>query len=333
MQFAFGERVVGLSEKSVDLVLEGGGVKGIALLGAVLVLADAGYRFQRIAGTSAGAIVAALVAAYQKKGKNLRDLADVMRDVDYRRFADEPWPQRATGVVGDALAAFVHGGSHGGDYLEEWLTPLLAGAGVRTFADLRCPDGGGSLQEHQKYSLVVHASDLSRRALVRLPWDYALYGLNADDQSVVHAVRASMAIPFYFRPVHVPTRRGTCTWVDGGLLANFPITVFDRTDGEAPRWPTWGVKLSGRPVAGRDLPVRTVQGVALSCLRTLTGDWNKHRLDSEGVGSRTMFVDTMNISATDFGISRLDQEKLFENGRQAAREFLDNASTGRRLVG
>ncbi|GAB2847814.1 patatin-like phospholipase family protein [Lentzea nigeriaca] len=322
-----------MSEKSVDLVLEGGGVKGIALLGAVLVLADAGCRFQRIAGTSAGAIVAALVAAYQKEGKNLAELADVMRDVDYRRFADEPWPQRVTGVAGDALAAFVHGGSHGGDYLVEWLTPLLEGVGVRTFADLRCPDEGGSLQDHQKYSLVVHASDLSRRALVRLPWDYALYDLNADDQSVVDAVRASMAIPFYFRPVHVATRRGTCTWVDGGLLANFPITVFDRTDGAAPRWPTWGVKLSGRPVAGQDRPVRTVPGIAVNCLRTLTGDWNQYRLDSEGVGRRTMFVDTMNVSATDFGISRAEQEKLFENGRQAAREFLDVQSSARRLAG
>ncbi|GGU32792.1 patatin-like phospholipase family protein [Lentzea flava] len=322
-----------MSEKSVDLVLEGGGVKGIALLGAVLVLADAGYRFQRIAGTSAGAIVAALVAAYQKEGKNLAELADVMREVDYRRFADEPWPQRATGVVGDALSAFVHGGSHGGDYLVEWLTPLLADAGVHRFADLRCPDEGGSLQDHQKYSLVVHASDLSRRALVRLPWDYALYDLNADDQSVVDAVRASMAIPFYFRPVHVATRRGTCTWVDGGLLANFPITVFDRTDGEAARWPTWGVKLSGRPVPGQDLPVRTVPGIAVNCLRTLTGDWNRHRLDSEGVGRRTMFVDTMSISATDFGISRAEQEKLFDNGRRAAQEFLDVQSSVRRLAG
>ncbi|GAA3647157.1 patatin-like phospholipase family protein [Lentzea roselyniae] len=322
-----------MSEKSVDLVLEGGGVKGIALLGAVLVLADAGYRFQRIAGTSAGAIVAALVAAYQKEGKNLWELADVMREVDYRRFADEPWPQRATGVVGDALSAFVHGGSHDGDHLVEWLTPLLAGVGVRTFADLRCPDGGGSLEDHQKYSLVVHASDLSRRALVRLPWDYALYGLNADDQSVVDAVRASMAIPFYFRPVHVTTGRGTCTWVDGGLLANFPITVFDRTDGRSARWPTWGVKLSGRPVAGHDRPVRTVAGIAAGCLRTLTGDWNRHRLDSEGVGRRTMFVDTMNISATDFGISRADQETLLENGRRAAHEFLDSTSSGHRLAG
>ena len=46
-----------------DLVLEGGGVKGIALVGAISVLEERGYQFRRVAGTSAGAIVGALVAA------------------------------------------------------------------------------------------------------------------------------------------------------------------------------------------------------------------------------------------------------------------------------
>ena len=55
-------------EGSLDLVLEGGGVKGIGLVGAVLTLGDAGYRFPRVAGTSAGAITAALIAALQRAG-------------------------------------------------------------------------------------------------------------------------------------------------------------------------------------------------------------------------------------------------------------------------
>lgn len=320
-------------QKSVDLVLEGGGVKGIGLLGAVLVLAEAGYRFQRIAGTSAGAIVAALVAAYQQDGRDLRELVDVMRDLDYERFAEVPWPQRATGVMGDLVSGIVHGGTHSGDHLVEWLTPLLEQAGVRTFADLSISDQGGSLQDYQKYSLVVHAGDLSRRALVRLPWDYSLYGLAGDEQRVVDAVRASISIPFYFRPVQVRTERGTCTWVDGGLLANFPITVFDRNDGQAARWPTWGIKLSGNAATCGDRPVRTVPGIAMSCLHTLTSDWNRHRLDREGVGGRTMFVDTVNISATDFRLSQDDQQTLFGNGQRAARLFLDRLPTGSRLAG
>jgi NTE family protein len=247
-----------------------------------------------------------------------------MWDLDYKQFAKEPSLQDWTGPVGDAVAAFVHGGAHSGDYLFDWLTPLLDGCGVETFEDLRIPDSGGSLEDYQKYSLVVHASDLSRGVLVRLPWDYAKYGLVADEQRVVDAVRASMAIPFYFRPVQVKTQNGTATWVDGGLLANFAITVFDRTDSVAPRWPTWGVALSGQPTIGRDRPIRTVSGIGVRCLRTLMNDWDRYNLEEEGVASRTVYVDTSGVSATDFDITGDAQKMLFTNGRLAATRFLEN---------
>jgi NTE family protein len=122
----------------------------------------------------------------------------------------------------------------------DWLGGELEKAGVSTFANLALEDPGASLADYHRYSLVVHTSELSSRALVRLPWDYRQYGRAADAERVVDAVRASMSIPFYFRPVDVQTANGTVTWVDGGLLSNFPITVFDRTDGKQARWPTWG---------------------------------------------------------------------------------------------
>jgi NTE family protein len=308
--------------RTVDLVVEGGGVKGIGLLGAVLVLADAGYRFARIAGTGAGAIVAALVAAYQKDGRDLRDLEAVMNDVDYQRFADGSPLTRLARPVGEGLDVVLNGGGHTGDYLDEWLTPLLAAAGVRTFGDLRLYDPDSALLHYQSYSLVVHASDLSRRVLVRLPWDYSQYGMIADAQPVVDAVRASMSIPFYFRPVQVDTGKGTVTWVDGGLLSNFPITVFDRTDDIKRRWPTWGVKLSSSPRSDHDKPVRSGIHIALSCLGALRDDQDRYRLEQEGISRRTMHVDTDGVSATDFAIAKETQRTLFESGRKAARKFL-----------
>jgi hypothetical protein len=57
-----------------DLALEGGGVKGIGLVGAVLVLDEAGYSIARVAGTSAGAITACLVASISKAGKPMTAL-------------------------------------------------------------------------------------------------------------------------------------------------------------------------------------------------------------------------------------------------------------------
>jgi len=245
-----------------------------------------------------------------------------MADLDHRRFADRSGLGKVAGPAGEAIEVVVHGGGHSGDHLTEWLGPLLAAVGVRTFADLRLDDPEAGPFDYQRYSLVVHATDLSRRALVRLPWDYSQYGKNADRQLVVDAVRASMSIPLYFRPVQVETPSGAVTWVDGGVLANYPITVFDRTDGVAPRWPTWGVKLSSRPKATPDAPVRTGPGIALDCLRALATDWNRYRLDEEGVSRRTMYVDTGTVSAVDFEISDVRRRELFEHGKDAARQFL-----------
>jgi NTE family protein len=308
--------------RSVDLVLEGGGVKGIGLLGAVLTLHDAGYSFERVAGTSAGAIVASLVTAYQKAGRDLNELVDVMNGCHYRKFEDGSWLQRATGVVGDAVSLLLHEGAHKGGYLREWLGPILEDAGVRTFADLRVDDQESSLPEDQRYSLVVHTSDLSRRCLVRLPWDYDEYGLPAGEQSVVDAVRASMSYPFFFRPVQFRTGTGgTVTWVDGGMLSNFPITVFDRTDGRPPRWPTWGIKLSGRP-RDHDVPVRLAPKLATRALKTMLSEWNRYALDGGGVSQRTIFVDTTGFSTLDFRLSPEHQRELYRNGRTAAERFL-----------
>ena len=63
--------------------------------------------------------------------------------------------------------------------------------------------------------------------------DYRRVGLDPDEQPVADAVRASMSIPFFFRPVSLRATSGlTSTLVDGGLLSNFPIDSLDRTDGE-----------------------------------------------------------------------------------------------------
>jgi NTE family protein len=308
--------------RSVDLVLEGGGVKGIGLLGAVLTLSDAGYKFERIAGTSAGAIIATLVAAYSRAGRDLHELEDVMRGCDFRRFEDNSLVESITGWAGEGVDMLLRQGAHTGQYLYDWLGPLLERVGITRFADLRIDDPDSSLADYQRYSLVVHTSDLSRRCLVRLPWDYGEYGQPADDQLIVDAVRASMSYPFFFRPVEFETGTGgKVTWVDGGVLSNFPITVFDRTDGRKSRWPTWGIKLTGKPYES-DHPVRSGPGLGIRVLNTLLADWNRYHLAEEGVNQRTILVDSGGISSLDFALPGDKQDMLFHSGRTAARKFL-----------
>jgi NTE family protein len=112
------------------------------------------------------------------------------------------------------------------------------------------------------------------------------------------------------------------------MLSNFPITVFDRTDGKASRWPTWGVKLSARPASVQvDRPANNNFALAISCLHTLLSGWDRYHLDDVGVTARTMFVDTDAISPIDFGITPDQQHLLFGNGRKAATSFLEHAPT------
>jgi NTE family protein len=183
--------------RDADLVLEGGGVKGIGLVGAYRELADAGYRVRRVAGTSAGAIVGALIAA----GAPPEALTQTMREIDYRRFEDKGFLDHF-GVAGRGLSVLFEKGIYEGAYLRDWLHGLLSDVGAATFGDLRITDDpDSSLPPERAYRLVVLTSDVSRGRLVRLPWDYPRYGLDPDEQFVADAVRASMSIPIFYEPV------------------------------------------------------------------------------------------------------------------------------------
>jgi NTE family protein len=342
----------GTKELVADLALEGGGVKGIGIVGAVSALAEAGYRFQRVAGTSAGAIAAALIAAISKKGDPMTTLQGYLDNLTFTEFMPQgkvhAFLDHHFGNAGEILASaevLTHKmGVYDGAYLFTWLGPILDDLGVRTFADLKitlADDPGMSLPESHRYRLLVHTSDVTRGQLVHLPWDYDHYGLDRDAQDVVHAVRASMSIPFFFEPVTVAAQPadvdvpspsggsiathyagGTVTWVDGGMLRNFPINAFEREDGAPPRWPTIGVKLSSLQTEfGSTKAADSAFGEARGCLHTMMGEWDGYSVDAATAG-RTIFVDNAGISTTDFDLTTAQRHQLFLNGVTAATDFI-----------
>ncbi|HEX3824440.1 MAG TPA: patatin-like phospholipase family protein [Mycobacteriales bacterium] len=321
--------------KRADLVLEGGGVKGIGLVGAVITLSEAGWSFPRVAGTSAGAICAALVAALQEAGKPMSDLNSIMATIDYGEFMQGDWAERHLGKAGQLGHLAIHGGMYSGDYLVEWLGQALETIGITTFGQLRMADPDSSLPPADRYRLVVHTADITRNKLVRLPWDYPEYGVTVDDTRIVDAVRASMSIPFFFMPVrfNAPAHddgvdnfaAGEVTWVDGGLLSNFPIEVFDRSDGAPSRWPTIGVKLSAAsPTPIVEHNPDDALGEAVGCVRTALDNANRFYVAPDKA-QRTIFVDTFNLSATDFHLTPADQQRLFASGAAAANVYLGRA--------
>lgn len=318
--------------RPMDLVLEGGGVKGIGLVGAVLALDDASYQVRRVAGTSAGAIVAAIVAALVATKQPLTKLHDALATIIYPNFKKNGGLRGKLGALGSAEGLLLHMGLYDGDYLIEWLGNVLDGIGVSHFSDLALEDPGAdaNLTKDQRYSLVVHTSDITRKRVVRLPWDYRAYGLEPGNQRIVDAVRASMAIPFFFEPVRFRAPAASLdgqdwpasdvVWVDGGLLDNYPLDVFDRTDGAPSRWPTVGVKLSASRTAMTPTHVDDSPGEALACLQTLLDNADRFYVD-RAQQAGTIFVDSGGISATDFGLTATQQQALFENGQAAAKAW------------
>lgn len=191
--------------------------EGIALVGAISVLEDRSYQVRRVAGTSAGAIVGSLVAANARAG----ELEEIMRGVDYRRFQDGPrWRDL---FLGKAAALMFQQGIYEGQYLKDWLGERLSRLGVYTFADLRYDDPQRPPDPERAYRLVVMTSDISQGCLRRLPWEYQHYGLNHADQQVIDAVRASVSIPFFYKPTRLTDADGRDCWlVDGAMLSRFP---------------------------------------------------------------------------------------------------------------
>ena len=318
-------------ERVTDLVLEGGGVKGIALVGAVGQLVEAGYRFPRVAGTSAGAVVGAVLAALQRREEPVSRLDDIARTLDYSRFRDRGFPGKYLGPLGflaDAFSVLFEDGAFEGDYLEDWLAGVLGDLGVKTFGDLRTDDPADDGQVHHRYSLVVTASDLSRRRLLQLPWDYGEYGLDPDEQRVAAAVWASSSIPYLFEPVRLTGPRGTSTLVDGGLLSNYPIDIFDRLDENPPRWSTVGVRLDALDLGGpggaahRLEPVEGPVAIGIALIETsIEACQAEHVLDPCNI-ARSVYVDTGSVGAIDFRLSKKQQDQLLTAGREAARGFL-----------
>ena len=103
-------------ELPTDLVLEGGGVKGIALVGAVTRLVEDGYRFPRVGGTSAGAVVGAVLAALDRRGEPLDELGDIVSTLDLPRVRDHGFPGDKLGALGflvDGLAGAFEGAGRG----------------------------------------------------------------------------------------------------------------------------------------------------------------------------------------------------------------------------
>ena len=309
-----------------DAVFEGGGVKGIGLVGAVSEIEKAGYEFENLAGTSAGAIVASLLAV----GYSAAELKKELEKLDYNDFKDEGLLDKL-GFLGKGLSIGFEYGIYEGDFFENWLERLLVAKGKTVFGDIRT----GYEEEKYRYKFQAIAADISDKRLLVLPGDLKLFGINPDEFSISRAVRMSMSIPFFFEPVGLRDISGRKHFiVDGGLLSNYPIWLLDDNKPDPP-WPTFGFKLmepdQRKPKDAKRNPINNPVSFLKAIVGTMLDAHDSYHISkSKGDFDRTIGIPTVitikgmdkEIGTTDFGITQEESQALYDNGVEVAKEFL-----------
>jgi NTE family protein len=295
-------------------------------VGALAVLAERGYEPQNIAGTSAGAIAASLTAA----GYTPDELYAVLSELDFNSFKDETW-QGHIPLAGVPLSVLIEKGIHKGERFLEWIRELLAAKGVKTFGDLVDPEFAD--EPKYRHRLQVIASDITAHRLLVLPRDAPRFGIEPDDLEVAEAIRMSMSIPIFFKPWRWRSRSekddgAEHLIVDGGVLSNFPVWLFD-SEGEPP-WPTFGLMLvepEPRKSVGERLGEAEPDDTGIidfvkDLVATMLEAHDRMYLENESF-VRTIGIPTLGVRTTEFELSRERADALHESGRKAAADFLD----------
>jgi len=343
-----------------NLVFKGGGVRGIAYVGALKYLYENGLTrsLERVAGTSAGAITALVLALNPESFSEIKRIAD---SLDYRKVPSEgekseQGEQGAKGSQGEGGSALARAaqlwqksqslgivknlqctlrlvqdkGWYSSDYFYNWLREVIASRfsvdkKIFTFADFADPSihqGGRPF-----FDLYVTGTDISNRT------SRLFSAETTPGMEVALAVRISMSIPLFFEavPYQYPGTERPQVYADGGVMLNYPLSVFDdqkycrRLDrGMNPE--TLGLFLYSSPDATEYKEVKGMVDYISALFESLLLVQERLVLYGEKNKGRTIFISDEGIPSTDFDLAPGDEKyaKLFDSGYRAAAEFFDH---------
>ncbi len=194
-----------------NLIMEGGGVKGIAYVGALQALDTLGIlqNITHVGGTSAGAINALLLGL----SFSVDEMAGILYSMDFKNFLDDDW-----GVIRDTRRLLHEYGWYKGEFFRKWVAQLIAlkaGNTEATFADIHKQARAKGFKD-----MYFTGTNLSTGYCEVFSYEHT------PRMCVADAIRISMSIPLYFSAVRVDPRGDV--YVDGGVLSNYPIKMFDR---------------------------------------------------------------------------------------------------------
>lgn len=301
----------------MNAVFEGGGVKGISLVGAVKSAEQAGVSFHRLAGTSSGAIVASLLAA----GFDADEMNQIINQTPFVSFLRRS-PIFNTKFVGPPLRVLLKKGLYSGEALEQWMRRILLEKNISTFSDL--PPG----------KLQIVASDISNGKVLILPDGLRKFGFNPDKFEVAKAVRMSTSIPYFFDPVML-RQTGLATKgksfaeqfvyiVDGAVLSNFPLWLFndEKSRSTGLPIPTIGFQMVGKQ-EGVPHHIRGPFSMLQALFMTILSAHDERYIEKD-TSFRTIKIPTLGVSTTNFRITNEESTALFNSGFEAGKHFFGN---------
>lgn len=318
-----------------NIALEGGGVRGIAYAGVFNVLEEKGIlqHIEKVAGSSAGAIAGLMISV----GYNAAEIDSILMTLAIEKFNDGNW-----GAIGKYNRVKNRYGIYKGDLFEKWLKQLVfkkTGKEDLSFKELHELRLGNTAYK----DLYVTGTNLSKQQLEIFSYEHS------PAMPVALAVRISGGIPFYFEPVALDNslkrinKKDSLSpvnfYVDGGMLCNYPISMFDSCENQ--RNPllcfdaklnpqTLGIKLE-RPEQIDSLQNNSIAippydpqnlneyFLAFSNLLIETLARKYPKLENE-IG-RTIYVSYGNINSRPRRIKASEKRMLYDNGRKAAIAF------------
>ncbi len=314
-----------------NLVFEGGGVKGIAYVGAMEVLEKRGILKDliRIGGTSAGAINAVLLGL----NYTLAETREILSQLNFRRFLDDSW-----GIIRDTNRLITEFGWYKGDYFREWIGDIIerkTGNSEATFLEVNSLKADGKFRD-----LYFLGTNLSTGFGEVFSFEHT------PRMCVADAVRISMSIPLFFAAKR--SMRGD-VYVDGGIVDNYPVKLFDRQKyvaGHA-RMPEYygkhnqALRQMGKTISpyvynqetlgfrldsAREIAVFRDQAepehrkiedffaYTWALVETVLNIQSSQHLHSDD-WQRTIYIDTLGVGTTDFDLSDDKKNALVESGR------------------
>jgi len=319
-----------------NLVMEGGGVRGLAYAGVLTVLEQNGvlHQIENVGGSSAGAIAALLVSI----GYTAAEIDSLMTELPIERFNDG-----RGGVIGKYKRFKNDFGIYRGGAFEKWLQQLIqykTGNPLLTFEQLHELHTTNNFYK----DLYCTGTNLSKQQLEIFSYN------NTPQMPLALAVRISSSIPLYFEPValdnHLQKMKKTDSvsfinyYVDGGMLCNYPISLFDSCeDGSLNPLTSAKVKFNTQTIGIKLERPQQIDSLNNNSIRIPAYDIDKlseylaafanllmETLSRKYPGlenekGRTIYVSQGNISSRVKRTKQQDKLLLYNNGIKAANGF------------